>query len=68
MIFTKIIIQELNLFIFFHNGTGFLPLKFMATYVFVMAQCLLSLVFVGLAFGMGLKNSVFSRILDMQTL
>jgi hypothetical protein len=68
MILAKIMLQEANLLIFTYNGYGFFLFKFMSTYIFVMAQCLLSLVFVGLAFGMGLKNSQFSKIFNNETL
>ena len=68
MIFAKIMLQEANLLIFAYNGYGFFPFKFMATYIFVMAQCLISIVFVGLAFGLGLKNSAFARVFNPDTL
>lgn len=68
MILAKIILQETHLLLYSYNGTGFFLLKFVAIYLFVMGQALLSIVFVGLSFGMGIKNSVFSKILSMESL
>jgi hypothetical protein len=53
--------------LYYWNGYGFFPLKFGATYIFVMAQCLLSVVFVGLAFGMGLTGTKFTQMLEDNT-
>jgi hypothetical protein len=68
MILAKIVLQEAHLIIYMYNGTGLFILKFMATYIFVMAQCLLAILFIGLAFGMGIKNSAFSSLLDPHTM
>lgn len=57
----------MNLSLYYYNGYGFFPFKFAATYMFVMAQCLLSLVFVGLAFGMGLKHARITKMLENNT-
>lgn len=68
MIWTKISFQLVNQLIYMYNGTGFFPFKFMATYIFVMAQCMLSIVFVGVAFGYGLKDSPMSRLFNLENL
>jgi hypothetical protein len=60
MTFAKIVLQLMHLTIYSYNGSGFFPFKFFATYIFVMSKCMLSLVFVGLAFGMGLKDSTLT--------
>lgn len=36
MIIAKIVLQECHLIVYSFNGTGFLLLKFLATYIFVM--------------------------------
>lgn len=68
MIWAKISFQLANLFIYMYNGKGFFPFKFIATYIFVMAQCMLSIVFVGVAYGYGIKDSPMSRLFNMENL